>query len=330
MSDIESTRRTFEDAVRDAWTIGYGCPRLGEGYENVHVNSMWAIWKTALATNQGAAEPVAQVSEVDGKKCVTFYSYKALYDTPLWTKLYATPPAVMPAAPSDALPEDLTVEDIRAIRNAFPVGAGYTTNIIRKAFEWGKETAREQIAAPAAGEQAGAVALPAGWELTQSDDRYILRKPGEGAGAFTIEDPSVRVGVAAMFFRDLLTAPGAAIAAREQEAPSDEDMVNAAYCLHKYRQGTDNGIAFNRGARWMRAALTQPTTVQQAETASAIEQSKFFWDGKEVSEREYLRRKFCLCGARNADGKLQCQRCLKALRSAIKNMRPVERKDDEA
>lgn len=37
--------------------------------------------------------------------------------------------------------------------------------------------------------------------------------------------------------------------------PSDSDMVNAAYCLHKYRQGTDNGIAFNRGARWMLAAL---------------------------------------------------------------------------
>ena len=38
---------------------------------------------------------------------------------------------------------------------------------------------------------------------------------------------------------------------------------------------------------------------------------RFFFDDKEVSEREYLRLKFCMCGDRNAPGRLMCKRCLK-------------------
>lgn len=33
-----------------------------------------------------------------------------------------------------------------------------------------------------------------------------------------------------------------------------------------------------------------------------------FWDGREVSEAEYLRMKFCWCGERNAPYALLCQR----------------------
>lgn len=55
-------------------------------------------------------------------------------------------------------------------------------------------------------DQGGTAALPAGWRLTLVGNRYVLQKPGEGSGVFDIEDSSVRVAVAAMFFRDLLAA----------------------------------------------------------------------------------------------------------------------------
>lgn len=144
-----------------------------------------------------------------------------------------TEPAVMSAAPSDALPEDLTAEDIRAIRNSFPVGAGYVTNIIRKAFEWGKETARERAALsqtmqpqaePAAGEQAGAVA--------RSEHYDEVKATLQGAHRImeTVSSLERRVGPVGSHARgythkitkalrhlDALAAPGAAITAREQE-----------------------------------------------------------------------------------------------------------------
>lgn len=40
-----------------------------------------------------------------------------------------------------------------------------------------------------------------------------------------------------------------------EAAPSDIDMVHAAFYLHTYRKGTAEGIAFNKGARWALATL---------------------------------------------------------------------------
>lgn len=61
-------------------------------------NSECPLWESSWMTPEqwtnlmGHGEPIAQVSLFDGKKCVTFYSYDALHDTPLWTKLFAAPP----------------------------------------------------------------------------------------------------------------------------------------------------------------------------------------------------------------------------------------------
>lgn len=56
----------------------------------------------ASAPSEGA-KPIAQVSEVDGKKCVTFYTHEAMYSTPLWSKLYLAPtsPAVQEGQAKD-------------------------------------------------------------------------------------------------------------------------------------------------------------------------------------------------------------------------------------
>jgi len=49
--------------------------------------------------------------------------------------------------------------------------------------------------------------------------------------------------------------------------------------------------------------------------------SKCFWDGIEVPEAEYLRRKFCLCGALNAPNRLMCKRCISVLKAHLPKTR---------
>lgn len=50
------------------------------------------------------------------------------------------------------------------------------------------------------------------------------------------------------------------------------------------------------------------------------QQVRCFWDGEEVPEAEYLRRKFCICGMRNAPDRLMCPACLKRWRDAASKL----------
>ena len=117
---MEALRR-LERAVdlhlgRSAWTqtkhlkgLGYSEQVRKELYA-AHDAARAVLAASAPALQAGQGDPVAQVSEIDGKKCVTFYSYKALHETPLWTKLYASPTHERAApAPEPVLPYDVTV-----------------------------------------------------------------------------------------------------------------------------------------------------------------------------------------------------------------------------
>lgn len=106
-----------------------------------------------LASTTGEAEPVAEIvtfGGLDGQKEVSWRKGKM---PPLGTKLYATPPAVMPAASSDAVIEILAL--VRSYGDARQDGND------NRAAGWIRDiTAALQAPQPepAAGEQAGAVA----------------------------------------------------------------------------------------------------------------------------------------------------------------------------
>lgn len=94
--------------------------RIRQGDESVPYSVVVWAQQDQLAASRpeapaaaGAALAVAQVSEVDGKKCVTFCSYKALYETPLWTKLYA-----LAATPAPEVVETASKMEVDSWRRA--------------------------------------------------------------------------------------------------------------------------------------------------------------------------------------------------------------------
>lgn len=187
-----------------------------------------------------------------------------------------TPPAATPAAPGEVMQE--FASQARANPGVAIAVPASVAGEFRAAL-----SNPAPVAAPAQSEVEALARLNATLGLTEADATIAMSNanvrirrlmaeaapaPASEAVAKWIDDPhDIEQGMMlnpAWLKLHGLTAqeavatptPGDSAAAPVQQAGADDsDMVNAAYCLHKYRQGTDNGIAFNRGARWMRAAL---------------------------------------------------------------------------
>lgn len=100
------------------------------------------------AHGEQPAEPVAHVvTDIDGgNKRVCFYSNKALYETPVWAKLYAHPDPRIAALTEQARHDDLSIAILRS-RNEKMEG------LLREVLAWGavSKDSKERIEAALGG-----------------------------------------------------------------------------------------------------------------------------------------------------------------------------------
>jgi hypothetical protein len=123
-----------------------------------------------------------------------------------------------------------TTEALAGSTSDFERGRVFEAKSIAKAMNaFGPEDCAELRASlPPA--DPGAVALPAGWTLDHINKNYILQKPGEGGGVFSLEDSSARVAITAAFLRDLIAAPS--VPSASLTTPSKEPAGAVAECQH--------------------------------------------------------------------------------------------------
>lgn len=224
-------RGAFEAWIRkdagDLSTFGSGGNRH---YRNSAVNNAWGGWKmrASLSTSkQAGAEPVEYLRAVgDGTHELVGKHERGAFP------VYATPPAVMPAAPSDSA--------LSAIRDLTTFGPHHAGNGMQRGGDYVRlgdvlsalaQTMQPQ-AEPAAEEQAGAVAdklraieLFAGHirRTLDSEDFTAAKVPGLKDGLlYGACERAIFIQNAVKELRAALAAPGAAIAAREQEAALHE------------------------------------------------------------------------------------------------------------
>ena len=161
-SDDDGPDNMGHDAgfVDDCYTFfhcgrSFGNPKYqGPGLQPTHWQPLPTATPSALPAQAVGEKPVAWLRNLTDPQphAVTDLKYRTAADADAgveYVPVFATPmPQPEPTSKGEALPLELSADDIRAIRNSVAGPQGYIEGVIRKAFAWGLETAASQQREP--------------------------------------------------------------------------------------------------------------------------------------------------------------------------------------